>query len=76
MPLADFQRLVLRLANQAFVRYALWLNYPNDPQLMGIDFGGNPESVNTMLREELTRLGLAIDPRFKMWTVERTDLEL
>jgi hypothetical protein len=33
-----FQAIVLRLGNQMFVRHYLWLNYPQDPQLMGIDF--------------------------------------
>jgi len=73
MPLADFERLVLRLANQTFVRYALWLNYPKDPPLMGIDFGSKG---HTMLQQDLTERGLAWDEMRGMWTVERTDLEL
>jgi hypothetical protein len=42
MDLREFQRVVLRLGNQMFVRHFLWLNYPNGPQLMGIQFINNP----------------------------------
>ena len=40
MTLERFQAVVLRLGNQMFVRHYLWLNYPNDPQLMGIELIG------------------------------------
>jgi hypothetical protein len=40
MTLQRFQGIVLRLGNQMFVRHYLWLNYPNDPQLMGIELIG------------------------------------
>lgn len=40
--IVELQRIVLRLGNQMFVRHYLWLNYPNDPQLMGIQFAYNP----------------------------------
>lgn len=38
--LQRFQSIVLRLGNQMFVRHYLWLNYPNEPQLMGIELIG------------------------------------
>lgn len=36
--LERFQAIVLKLGNQMFVRHYLWLNYPEDPQLMGLQF--------------------------------------
>jgi hypothetical protein len=38
MTLQRFQGIVLKLGNQMFVRHYHWLNYPNDPQLLGIQF--------------------------------------
>lgn len=40
MTLQRFQAIVLRLGNQMFVRHYLWINYPNDPQVMGIEMIG------------------------------------
>lgn len=40
MTLERLQGIVLRLGNQMFVRHYLWLNYPNDPQMMGIELIG------------------------------------
>lgn len=40
MTLQRFQGIVLRLGNQMFVRHYLWVNYPHDPQLLGIEFIG------------------------------------
>jgi hypothetical protein len=36
-----FERIVLRLSNQTFVRHHLWLNFPDDPRLMGIELIGH-----------------------------------
>jgi hypothetical protein len=40
MTLERFQGIVLQLGSQMFVRHYLWLNYPQDPQLMGIQLIG------------------------------------
>lgn len=40
MTLQQFQATVLKLGNQIFVRHYLWLNYPFDPQIMGIEMIG------------------------------------
>ena len=40
MTLERFQGIVLKLGNQMFVRHYLWLNYPNEPQRMGVDLIG------------------------------------
>lgn len=40
MTLEKLQAIVLRLGNQMFVRHYLWINYPNDPQMMGIELIG------------------------------------
>lgn len=42
MTLQRFQSLVLKLSNQMMVRHYLWLNYPNDPQVMGIEMSQPP----------------------------------
>ena len=52
MTLEDLQRIALRLGNQMFVRHYYWLNYPNDPQLMGIQF---PQSIKPGPRARRTR---------------------
>jgi hypothetical protein len=40
MTIQKFQAIVLRLGNQMFVRHYLWLNYPAEPPLMGIELIG------------------------------------
>lgn len=40
MNLQKFQSIVLKLGNQMYVRHYLWINYPHDPQLMGIEMIG------------------------------------
>jgi hypothetical protein len=46
MKLIRFQSIVLKLGNQVFVRHYLWLNYPQDPQLMGIELiGQSPKGI-------------------------------
>ena len=40
MTIQRFQATVLKLGNQMFVRHYLWLNYPADPQLFGIQMIG------------------------------------
>lgn len=46
MTLQRFQGVVLKLGNQMFVRHYLWLNYPEDPQLMGIQFANITATPN------------------------------
>ena len=41
MTLQRFQGIVLKLGNQMFVRHYLWLNYPHDPQMFGIELIGS-----------------------------------
>lgn len=36
MTIERFQGIVLKIGNQVFVRHYFWLNYPNDPQIMGV----------------------------------------
>ncbi len=43
MTIQRFQGIVLKLGNQMFVRHYLWINYPHDPQLMGIELIGQAE---------------------------------
>ena len=33
----------VKIGNQMFVRHYLWLNYPHEPQLFGIQFPCNPK---------------------------------
>ncbi len=40
MTMERFQATVLRLGNQMFVRHYHWLNYPNEPQILGIELIG------------------------------------
>ncbi len=40
MTIQRFQSTVLKLGNQMFVRHYLWINYPSDPQQMGIEMIG------------------------------------
>jgi hypothetical protein len=40
MTIQRLQAIVLRLGNQMFVRHYLWINYPNEPQMMGIELIG------------------------------------
>lgn len=70
MTMQRFQSIVLRLGNQGFVRHYYWLNYPNDPQLMGIQF---PADINGMLAKELADAGFVWNEGLKVWTVERTE---
>lgn len=37
MTIEKLQSIALRIGNQRFVRHYLWLNYPERPQLMGIE---------------------------------------
>lgn len=67
MTIQELQRVVLRLANQMLVRYYLWLNYPNESQLMGIQI----QTANTALIEELRALGFRWHEGLMLWVVER-----
>lgn len=40
MTMRRFQGVVLKLGNQMFVRHYHWLNYPQEPQLMGLELIG------------------------------------
>jgi hypothetical protein len=68
MTVQELQRIVLHIGNQMFVRYYLWLNYPNDPQLMGIQ----PLGIH-MLGKELEELGFTWRDDLKLFAIERTE---
>lgn len=55
MTLERFQSIVLKLGNQMYVRHYLWLNYPNDPQLLGIEMIG--QSPNGTKRKSSCECG-------------------
>ena len=71
MTLEKLESIVLRLANQTHVRYYKWLNYPNEPQIMGIQLQEEPGKI---LKQEFYQLGLRYQIRFNVWTVERESL--
>lgn len=60
---------MLKLGNQMFVRHYLWLNYPQDRQLMGIQFKSDrPELA---LCGELVDLGFEWHVGYRMWVIWR-----
>ena len=68
MTLQRFQNIVLRLGNQMFVRHYFWLNYPDDPQIMGFSMVGAP---SVRLLDELKELGFTFDERSQIWKISR-----
>lgn len=75
MTIQRFQNIVLRLGNQMFVRHYLWLNYPNDPQLMGLEHreymrGYRPSG---RLATELKAEGFQFNEQIGIWTVGREE---
>lgn len=82
MTIDYLQGIVRRLANQMPVRYYLWLNYPQDPQLMGIELfgpngkgGWNSIKGEFMLEREMLVSGFGWDGARKMWTAPRHEVE-
>lgn len=71
MTLQRFQAIVLKLGNQCWIRHYLWLSYPNEPQVMGLDMIGPGRQIQ--LVKELEGAGFKFDSRFGMWTVERSN---
>lgn len=72
MTLQRFQGIVLRISNLMFVRHYLWLNYPNDAQLMGIELGRIADTESRVaLHHELTKLGFSLRDD-GIWTIGRT----
>lgn len=81
MTINEFQRIVIRLSNQMYVRHYLWLNYPNEPQTMAlslIDLANTTGSITTdgghRLSRELEALGFVWDGSNGRYTIQR-DLE-
>jgi hypothetical protein len=70
----ELQRIALRLSNQMFVRHFMWLNYPNDPQVMGIMLRDPDVTAgDDMLQKEMLRLGFRWNPELSMYAVERRE---
>lgn len=76
----ELQRIVLRLANQAWVRYWLHWNYPGqEPWLMAVtiwmprdcDIRGDPTKKD--LESELLELGFSYNQVSGLYLIERTD---
>lgn len=70
MTIERFQSTVLRVGNQLFTRHFLWLNYPHDPQLMGLAY--KSEVDERRLDAELVALGFHWHAGFQAWVIERT----
>ncbi len=70
MTLERLQGIILRLGNQMFVRHYLWLNYPNDPQMMGIELIG--QAPKGRLAAELIELGFVFNAKDGVWEIERS----
>ena len=78
MTLQRFQGIVLKLGNQMFVRHYLCINYPNDPQSMGIELLRPAQSeygleCSARLTVELTELGFAFNESLSIWTIDRSE---
>lgn len=75
MTLERFQAIVLKLSNIMMARHYLWLNYPNDPQVLAIELG---EAVlsDGPLYKELVNLGFQFKELagLRLWVIERTDV--
>lgn len=72
MSAEELKRIVLMLSNQAFVRYWLYYNYPEDPPLMAIAIMGISDLRH--LSDELKNKGFTFTPdSFSIWTIPRTD---
>ena len=72
----DLKSLVAFLANQAFVKYWLHYNYPQEPPLMAIAVIGNKDL--SLLDADLIDRGFAVEPneQFNIWTIERKEEKL
>lgn len=75
MTMERFQGIVLRLSNQMLLRWYAWLNYPNDPQIFGLQCHSISEAsgFGKQLRAELERLGFVWNQAHELWTIERTE---
>lgn len=74
MTIQRFQATVLKLSNQTFVRHYPWLNYPYDPQLMGIEFAYDSKlECQPLLRDEIVSLGFAMRKTDWIWAIERSE---
>lgn len=71
MTIQEFQRIVLRLSNQTHVRHFMWLNYPNDPQVMAIIL--IPSDGGHRLAHEMEALGFAWDNANSRYTINRDE---
>ena len=79
MSIEEVQRLALMLSRSMWVRWFANLNYPFEPQLMGLMLadGCNGQvgivKGGDMLAGELTRLGFAWNDDLRMWTILRAE---
>lgn len=73
MTIQRFQSIVLKLGNKMFVRHYLWLNYPNDPQMIGIQF--TQDILGSRLATEISELGFRYDAADQIWKIERSTEE-
>ena len=69
MTLARLQSIVLRLGNQLFVRHYCWLNYPHEPQLMGIELIG--QSPHTRKRTVSCDCGACAKCQHRKYVADR-----
>lgn len=69
MTIEQLQWIVIKLSNQEMVRWYAWLNYPNDPQLMGIEL---LRRTSDMLAIELSSKGFVLNDTTGIWTIVRT----
>lgn len=73
MTMQRFQSTVRVLSNSMFVRWYACLNYPYEPQVLGIQFQ-DAEHTNVRLMQDLREAGFTQDPRWPgIWVVERTE---
>lgn len=79
MPIEELQSLALMLGRSLWVRWFAFLNYPFDPQLMGLSLietvNGKMESFKggDRLQQDLSRRGFAWNDDLRMWTIERKE---
>ena len=70
----DFKLGHYQLGNQIFTRHYVWLNYPAEPQTMGIeimlaDWNGDIP----LLKKEMKERGFRLSERFNGWVIERKE---
>lgn len=71
--MSELERIVLHLSNSRPTRWFKWLNYPNNPQLMGIAWITKTPDDERFLYEALQEQGFKYDPQFGCFTIERME---